>query len=162
MRRRRTAAAPEAARERAGGGACRRPRHGGRLHLRSTAFPAPDVGAAANLRDRSDRGRGNPRATRFRAGSKVLVATQSAMFDGHSVRAPRAFRLDRPFDSYLHFGHGLHMCFGREINRVHLPAMAIALLEGPPLRRAPGGAGRMTYHGAYPASLTVSLDEGSK
>ena len=72
-----------------------------------------------------------PRATRFRAGSKVLVATQSAMFDGHSVRAPRAFRLDRPFDSYLHFGHGLHMCFGREINRVHLPAMAIALLEGP-------------------------------
>ena len=102
------------------------------------------------------------RSTRFRAGSKVLVATQSAMFDGHSVRAPRAFRLDRPFDSYLHFGHGLHMCFGREINRVHLPAMAIALLEGPPLRRAPGGAGRMTYDGPYPASLTVALDEGSK
>ena len=104
---------------------------------------------------------GRRRATRFRAGSKVLVATQSAMFDGRSVRAPRAFRLDRPYESYLHFGHGLHMCFGREINRVHLPAMAVALLEGPPLRRAPGAAGQMTYDGAYPASLTVALDEGS-
>jgi cytochrome P450 len=104
---------------------------------------------------------GTPRATCFRAGSKVLVATQSAMFDGRSVRAPRAFRLDRPFESYLHFGHGLHTCFGREINRVQLPAMAVALLEGPPLRRASGGAGRMTYDGSYPASLMVALDEGS-
>jgi cytochrome P450 len=100
---------------------------------------------------------GSRRAKRFRAGSKVLVATQSAMFDGRNVRAPRAFRIDRPLESYLTFGHGLHMCFGREINRVHLPAMAVALLDGPPLRRAPGAAGRMTYDGAYPASLTVML-----
>jgi cytochrome P450 len=101
---------------------------------------------------------GTRRATRVRAGARVLVATQSAMFDGRSVPAPRKFRTDRPFERYLHFGHGLHMCFGLEINRLQLPAMAVALLEGPPLRRAPGAAGRMTYDGQYPASLTVTLD----
>ena len=101
---------------------------------------------------------GTRRATCFRAGTQVLVATQSAMFDGRSVRAPATFRTDRPFESYLHFGHGLHMCFGLEINRLQLPAMAVALLEGPPLRRAPGAAGQMTYDGQYPASLTVTLD----
>jgi len=78
------------------------------------------------------------------------------MFDRRSVRAPKTFRIDRPFESYLHFGHGLHMCFGLEINRLQLPAMSVALLEGPTLRRAPGAAGQMTYDGPYPASLTVT------
>lgn len=105
---------------------------------------------------------GTRRATRLRAGTRVLVATQSAMFDSRSVRAPRTFRTDRPFESYLHFGHGLHMCFGLEINRVQLPAMALALLEGPPLRRALGAAGQMTYDGQYPASLAVTLDGTSR
>jgi cytochrome P450 len=104
---------------------------------------------------------GTRRATRMRAGTRVLVATQSAMFDRRSVPAPGTFRTDRPFESYLHFGHGLHMCFGLEINRIQLPAMAVALLEGPPLRRAPGAAGRMTYDGQYPASLTVTLNRTS-
>ena len=99
---------------------------------------------------------GTRRATCVRAGTQMLVATQSAMFDRRSVPAPRRFRTDRPFESYLHFGHGLHMCFGLEINRLQLPAMAVALLDGPPLRRAPGAAGRMTYDGLYPASLTVT------
>ena len=99
---------------------------------------------------------GTRRATCVRAGTQMLVATQSAMFDRRSVPAPRRFRTDRPFESYLHFGHGLHMCFGLDINRLQLPAMAVALFDGPPLRRAPGAAGRMTYEGLYPASLTVT------
>ncbi len=97
------------------------------------------------------------RATRFREGSMVLVATQSAMFDGEAFPAPEEFRIDRPFDDYLHFGHGLHTCFGREINRVHLPALAVALLEGPRIERAPGKAGQTAYDGPYPSSLTVSF-----
>jgi cytochrome P450 len=105
---------------------------------------------------------GTPRATRFRGGSTVLIATQSAMFDPAAFPKPEEFRTDRPFEDYLHFGHGLHTCFGRRINRVHLPALAVALLEGPRVERAPGDAGLMTYEGPYPASLNVSLLDGSR
>jgi cytochrome P450 len=104
---------------------------------------------------------GTRRATRFHAGSTVLIATQSAMFDPAAFPKPEEFRTDRPFDDYLHFGHGLHTCFGRQINRVHLPALAAALLEGPDIRRAPGDAGQMTHDGPYPASLFVSLANGA-
>jgi cytochrome P450 len=104
---------------------------------------------------------GTRRATLFRGGSTVLIATQSAMFDKQAFPSPEAFRVDRPFEDYLHFGHGLHTCFGREINRVHLPALATALLEGPRIERAPGDAGQMVYDGPYPASMTVSFAGGA-
>jgi cytochrome P450 len=100
---------------------------------------------------------GKRRATTMRAGSRVLVATQSAMFDGLHVAEPEEFRLDRPWESYLHFGHGLHACFGLQINRVHLPALATALLEGPKISRAPGQDGRLEWSGPYPSKLQVSL-----
>jgi len=100
---------------------------------------------------------GTGRATKFRKGSMVLIATQSAMFDRRAVSSPRSFKIDRPWSDYLHFGHGLHTCFGREINRVHLPALATALLEGPPIEREPGSAGQLSWNGPYPAGLTVSL-----
>jgi cytochrome P450 len=97
------------------------------------------------------------RARTVREGAKVLVATQSAMFDERAVVAPEEFRVDRPWSVYLHFGHGLHTCFGLDINRVHLPALATALLEGPRIARAPGAEGRLRWRGAYPSRLSVSL-----
>jgi cytochrome P450 len=104
---------------------------------------------------------GTRRATDFHAGSTVLVVTLSAMFDRRAFPEPERFRVDRPFDGYLHFGHGLHTCFGRELNRVHLPALATALLEGPDLRRAPGGAGELSWDGPYPAALNVAFGAGA-
>ena len=95
---------------------------------------------------------GTPRATTIRAGTTVLVATQSAMFDPAAVEAPRAFRVDRPPESYLHFGHGLHTCFGLQINRVQLPALALAVLERPRLRRA----GKLEMDGPFPSSLAIA------
>ena len=100
---------------------------------------------------------GTRRATRIREGARVLVATQSAMFDPRAVEAPRAFRVDRPWSTYLHFGDGLHTCFGLQINRLHLPALAMALLEGPPIARLAGTAGRLRTVGPYPSGLGVSL-----
>lgn len=93
------------------------------------------------------------RATGVPAGATVIVATQSAMFDAEAVPEPDEFRLDRPPSAYLHFGHGLHTCFGEPINRVQLPALATALLEGPPLRRA----GEPRTDGTYPVGLPVAL-----
>jgi cytochrome P450 len=100
---------------------------------------------------------GTQRATEIPAGARVLVAMQLAMFDRRAVAAPGKFRVDRPWHEYLHLGHGLHTCFGLEINRVHLPALATALLERPHLQRAPGADGRLGWRGPYPSRLTVSL-----
>jgi cytochrome P450 len=100
---------------------------------------------------------GTRRATTIRAGARVLVATQSAMFDPRAVEAPGRFRVDRPWSTYLHFGDGLHTCFGLEINRVHLPALATALLEGAPIARLSGADGALRNEGPYPSSLGVSL-----
>jgi cytochrome P450 len=99
---------------------------------------------------------GTSRAATIREGSRVLVATQSAMFDAEAVASPEEFRVDRPWHEYLHFGEGLHTCFGQDVNRVHLPALATALLERPSIRRAPGS--RMQWNGPYPSSLEVALD----
>jgi cytochrome P450 len=95
---------------------------------------------------------GTRRATMIREGGRVLVATQSAMFDPRAVEAPEQFRVDRPWSTYLHFGEGLHTCFGMEINRVHLPALAMALLEGPPIARA----GKLRWDGPFPSGLEVA------
>lgn len=97
--------------------------------------------------------RGTERETTIRAGAVVFCATQAAMFDEEAVVEPEAFRLDRPADAYLHFGHGLHTCFGEQINRRQLPALLLALLEGPTLHRA----GRLRWDGPYPSELRVAL-----
>jgi len=64
--------------------------------------------------------KGTDRARRIEAGQVVIAATSSAMFDSEEVEAPLEFRLDRPPYHYLHFGHGLHTCFGEYINQVQV------------------------------------------
>jgi cytochrome P450 len=103
---------------------------------------------------------GTDREATISAGAKVIAATQSAMHDGSAVSHPEEFRLDRPWSEYMHFGHGLHRCFGEPINRVQLPALATALLEGPALTRASGDEGELRWHGPFPSGLTVRLDAG--
>jgi cytochrome P450 len=98
-------------------------------------------------------GAGSRHARKVKAGTTLLVATQSAMFDPAAVEDPESFRTDRPWHEYLHFGHGLHTCFGEAINRVQLPALGMALLERPRLRRA----GRLRWDGPFPSSLRVSV-----
>jgi len=95
---------------------------------------------------------------RVRAGSQVLVATISAMFD--EAAFPKAGRLlaDRPDERYLHFGHGLHACFGRHINAVQVTELVAAVVRLPGLRRAPGAAGRIRYDGPFPDRLVVLFD----
>lgn len=94
-------------------------------------------------------------ARTIRKGAKVLLATYSAMFDEQAVARPREFRLDRPWDNYLHFGYGLHTCFGEAINRVQLPALVMVLLEGADIERMPGSKGHLQWTGPYPAHLRV-------
>ncbi len=62
---------------------------------------------------------GTPRRTKIPAGTVVLAAPASAMFDADVVAEPDEYRLDRPGHHQLFFGHGHHACLG-----VH-PARAV-------------------------------------
>jgi cytochrome P450 len=88
------------------------------------------------------------------AGAPIWAFIFSAMFDGDALEAPGELRPDRPGDAYLHFGFGLHTCFGSYINAVTLPALLGPLLAEPgiyaeePLRR----------DGPFPDRLVVGFD----
>jgi cytochrome P450 len=101
---------------------------------------------------------GTGRATVIAAGTTLIAATQSAMFDGRRIEDPDAFRVDRPGWTYMHWGHGLHTCFGQYINLVQIPKIVKALLLRDNLRRAPGDAGQLKKDGPYAGSLTVLFD----
>lgn len=102
-------------------------------------------------------GEGTHHATRVPAGTVTFAATQSAMLDGDVVTDPNEFRVGRPAHHYLHFGAGLHQCFGRFANAMQIPLIAAALLRRPNLARAAGEAGRLVRTGPYPQSLVVTV-----
>jgi len=99
---------------------------------------------------------------RIPAGSVLLVSVLSAMFD--KAAFPEADRIvtGRPLDRYLHFGHGLHTCFGLYINYVQIPELVAGLVRLPGLRRAAGGEGRLVYDGPFPERLVVAFDKGER
>jgi cytochrome P450 len=98
---------------------------------------------------------GTDRQTTVKAGSTVFAATLSAMHDETAIDEPGEFRVDRPWSDYMLFGHGLHTCYGQQIVRAQLPALATALLDGPPIERAYGRDGMLRFEGPYPSGLTV-------
>ena len=98
---------------------------------------------------------GTHHETRIPAGTLTFAATQSAMLDGDVVDDPEEFRTGRPPHHYLHFGAGLHECFGRFANAMQIPLIAKAVLRRPGLERAPGEEGRLVKAGPFPQSLVV-------
>lgn len=98
---------------------------------------------------------GNWRSRTIPAGATVLALTRSAMFDGRRVPSPWSFRLDRPDYAYMHFGYGMHICFGVYINLVMVPMICKALLEKADLRRAGGEAGQLSLEGIFAKRLVV-------
>ena len=101
---------------------------------------------------------GTSRARTVAAGSAVRVGMSSAMMDERRVPDPYGFDPRRPAEAYLHFGHGLHTCFGAAINQAVLPLMLKPLLKRPNLRRAPGRAGRLRKQGPFAVALHVVHD----
>jgi len=81
--------------------------------------------------------------TRIEAGTMVVAANLSAMFDEAAVPQAGRFIAPRPWEVYTLWGEGLHLCWGDRINRALLPAMLMPLLAKANLRAtgAPDGAG---------------------
>jgi cytochrome P450/glutathione S-transferase len=90
-------------------------------------------------------------------GSTVLILTISAMFDPSAYPEPDRFRADRPLDRYLHFGYGMHTCYGAMINGVQLPEVVRAVVGLPNLRRAAGRYRKTMYEGPFPDRLVVEF-----
>ena len=96
---------------------------------------------------------GTHHETELREGTTVFAATQSAMHDDDVVDDPGEFRTDRPRHHYMHFGIGMHECFGRFASTMAIPLIAKALLRREDLERAPGDEGALVKAGPFPESL---------
>jgi cytochrome P450 len=98
---------------------------------------------------------GTRRARKIASGSTVFVAFSSAMMDPRRISEPAAFRPGRPSHEYMHFGFGLHECFGEQINHATLHRMVKPLLRQPNLRRASGAEGHLRKRGVFAERLAV-------
>jgi cytochrome P450 len=101
---------------------------------------------------------GTRRARKVPGGTTVLAAISSAMMDGRRVPEPQRFDPHRLPHEYMHFGYGLHTCFGMHINKALLPLMLKPLLKRDRLRRAQGPAGHLRKNGAFAERLCVEYD----
>ena len=101
---------------------------------------------------------GTRRAKTIKKGTKMLVSTQSAMFDPRRVEHPNRFDPDRKPVDYMLMGFGLHWCIGAPLAYAQITQTFKPLLKRHNLRRAPGKAGKMTRFGPFPESLMVLYD----
>lgn len=116
--------------------------------------PALQRVAVAN----GDLAKGTARQTKIKRGTSLLVGITSAMMDPRRVRDPKRFDPRRKDHEYIHFGHGLHECFGRFLNRAMLHRMLKPLLAQQSLWRAPGQDGRLSKRGIFAEKLMVCYE----
>jgi cytochrome P450 len=100
---------------------------------------------------------GTRRAREVPQGATVLAAIGSAMMDERRLPEPDSFNPRRLPHEYVHFGCGLHTCFGIHMNKALLPLMLKPLLRRPGLRRAPGPDGRLSKRGIFADRLVVEF-----
>jgi cytochrome P450 len=101
---------------------------------------------------------GTPRATRLKAGTRLIAGTQSAMFDPRRIAHPTAFDPGRAPSDYMLFGFGLHWCVGARLAEAQITQTFKRLLLRPGLRREAGAAGKLQRLGPFPAHLHVRYD----
>lgn len=87
-------------------------------------------------------------------GCEVFIATASAMFDEEAWLEPYRILTDRPLDRYLHFGDGMHRCFGEYINRIQIPLIVASLVRLPNLRKHSA----LLYDGPFPDQFVLAFD----
>ena len=102
--------------------------------------------------------KGTKREHKVKKGDKVIAAIQSAMTDPRRIPSPKTFNPSRQPYEYMHFGLGLHECFGRHINRAMFPAICAPLLRRNNLRRVGGKTGHLEFNGFFPSVLKVAYD----
>ena len=102
--------------------------------------------------------KGTSRAVNIPKDANIYVAFSSAMMDQRRIPNPHTFNPRRMPHEYIHFGYGLHQCFGTYMNKALLPLMLKSLLKRQNLRRAPGSKGKLRKAGAFCDTLYVNYD----
>ena len=84
-----------------------------------------------------------PSPVHVKPDDKVFCSFVGAAKDKEVFPDPEEVKVDRPIESYVHYGIGEHTCLGKEASMVALTAMlrTVGRLEG--LRRAPGPQGQL-------------------
>ncbi len=99
------------------------------------------------------------RACRIRKGQMVMAGNFSGMFDPLALESPNSFKAGRPWQDYILWGVGMHVCFGDYINRAVIPAMLTPLLARQNLRRAKGADGQINTGGTpFPQHFVLEYD----
>ncbi|KAJ5085033.1 hypothetical protein N7532_009804 [Penicillium argentinense] len=83
------------------------------------------------------------RRVNIKPGEKLFVSFVDANRDPDAFPDPDSVRLDRPMESYIHYGVGPHTCLGKEASKVALTAMLRVVGRLDNLRRAPGPQGEL-------------------
>lgn len=91
---------------------------------------------------------------RIPQGCEVFAFTASAMFDDSAWPEPLSVRADRSLDQYMHFGDGMHRCFGEYINRIQIPMIVGSLLRLNNIRKTGG----ILYDGPFPDQFVLRFD----
>ena len=86
----------------------------------------------------------------------VMASNLSAMFDPLSVPSPNAFRTDRPWETYILWGYGIHACFGAYLNRANIPAILKPLLAKRTCAARRGRRARSTRRTRPSPSISIS------
>jgi hypothetical protein len=102
----------------------------------------------------------------IKPGDKVFTSFVGANRDPERFPDPEEVKVDRPIDSYIHYGIGPHTCLGMEASRVALTTMLKTVCKLDNLRRAPGLKGILKkipryvlsmHPAAFPTSNTDSV-----
>jgi hypothetical protein len=97
-----------------------------------------------------------PEKVELKAGSRILLDLTTASHDPAAFPEPAKVNLDRPLESYIHYGFGPHRCLGLEMSRVVLTEIFKGIVRLPGLRRADSPRGEMKS--LPPAPWTGQID----
>lgn len=81
------------------------------------------------------------RELKFQPGDKIVVNLKAASRDPAGFPDPEQIKLNRPFEKYMHQGHGPHQCIGLPMATVVLTTMLKVLGKLENLRPAPAWPG---------------------
>ncbi len=92
------------------------------------------------------------------ANCKVAAGIFSAMHDSAEFIHPGKFNPDRE-NKYLHFGYGMHECFGRHINAIQIPEIVASVLRLKNIRSSRINNGKIIYDGPFPQTYWLDFDK---
>ena len=91
-----------------------------------------------------------------KTGEVVLCDLVTASADPAEFPDPTQIKLDRPIESYIHFGWGRHTCLGLGMTKIALTTMLKTVGKLNNLRRAPGDQGQIKKI-AGPGEITMYM-----